>query len=157
MARSSACSNRFLKKRAIAPMPCKHGRTFEIAREARRTNFEAIGADDPYGEELLRQPEGYCDCGPFNRRNELWEIAEICVKRNLTREQMSDIAAIMLVSTASYFTYNHFHHTRLLDLFCGEHKDFLRALNRQRKKGVSFDVAITGLVARWQWRMMPNA
>ena len=59
-----------LKKRAIAPMPCEHRRKFEIAREARRTNFEAIGADDPYGEELLRQPEGYCDCGPFNRRNE---------------------------------------------------------------------------------------
>ena len=76
------------------------------------------------------------------------------MKHNL-REQMSDIAAIMLVSTASYFTYNHFHHT-MLDLFCGEHKDFLRP-ERQRKKGVSFDVAITGLVARWQWRMMPNA
>ena len=138
-------------------MPCKHGRTFEMARAVRAEFHDEVGTDDPDGDdEAIEQPEGYCDCGPFNRRNELWEIGEMCVKRALTQEQMSDIAAIMLVTTSTHLTYNHFH-CAMLDLFCGDHKDFIRAVNRQRKKGVEFDVAMHGLMARWHWRMMPNA
>lgn len=79
----------------------------------------------------------------------------MCVKRGLTSQQMSEIAALVIVLTKGTFTYNHFHHA-MLDLFCGEHKDFLKAFKRQRDKGTSFAEAMPGLVARWQWRMMPN-
>jgi hypothetical protein len=138
-------------------MPCKHERTFEFARKARLEYFSDRGLDAPeQDDEALEQPEGYCDCSPFNRRNELWEIAEMCVKRDLTRKQMTEIAAIITVLTTETFTYNHFHRA-MLDHFTGEHKDFLKALKRQRDKGVSLTEAIPGLVARWQWRMMPNA
>jgi len=141
--------------RDIAPMPCKHGRTFDLARQARSEYFESIGAEDPGDDEAMQMPKGYCDCGPFNRRNELWEIAEMCVKRSLTAKQMTEIAALIVVLTKETFTYNHFHHA-MLDLFGGEHKDFLKAFKRQRDKGASFAEAMPGLVARWQWRMMPN-
>ena len=79
----------------------------------------------------------------------------MCVKRNLTRTQMRELAAVLLVITSHEFTYNHFHRA-MLDMFCGEYRDFLKAYKRQRDKGVSFSEAMPGLVARWQWRMMPN-
>lgn len=144
-----------LSERDIAPMPCKHGRTFEDARYARFQYFEENFEDCPGDDDTMQMPQGYCDCGPFNRRDELWEIAEMCVKRSLTSQQMSEIAALIIVLTKETFTYNHFHHA-MLDLFCGEHKDFLKAFRRQRDKGASFADAMPGLVARWQWRMMPN-
>jgi len=145
-----------LKQRRLAPMPCKHGRTFESAEQVRRAEFDEMGFEDPGDDPSFEQPDGYCDCGQFNRRNELWEIAEMCVKRSLTHQQMSEIAAIIIVLTKTEFTYNHFHRA-MLDLFGGEYKDFLRAFKRQQDKGVSFTEAMPGLLARWQWRMMPNA
>jgi hypothetical protein len=54
----------------------------------------------------------------------------MCIKRGLTHDQLSDIAAIILVTTSTHFTYNHFHRA-MLDWFHREHKDFLRAVNRQ--------------------------
>lgn len=145
-----------LKYRAITAMPCKHGRTFQAAREARGAYYSQLGFDTPDDDgDREEMPEGYCDCGRFDRRNELWEIAEMCVKRSLTRKQMTEIAAIITIVTTDAFTYNHFHRA-MLDHFAGEHKDFLKALRRQREKGVSFFDAMPGLVARWQWRMMPN-
>lgn len=144
-----------LRQRSLVAMPCKHVRTFETARQARCDYFEDLD-QDPDDDDAGQMPKAYCDCNSFNRRNELWEIAELCVKRSLTRQQMSEIAAIVTVLTTDVFTFNHVHRA-MMDLFCGEHKDFLKAVKRQRDKGNSFAEAMPGLVARWQWRMMPNA
>lgn len=145
-----------LKNLEIGPMPCKHGRTFEIARRNRLQFYEEIGEDAPDEDISMEMPDGYCDCGRFNRRNELQQIADVCIKRALTHQQMTEIAAILIVITPKVFTFNHFNRA-MIDLFCGEHKDFVRALKRQRDQGASFAEAMPGLVARWQWRMMPNA
>jgi len=144
-----------LSERDIAPMPCEHRSTFYGAWMVRHDYFKSIGEDDPNDDETMQMPEGYCDCGSFDRRNELWEIAETCVKRGLTAQQMTEIAALIIVRTKETFTQNDFKHL-MLDLFCGEHKAFLKAVKRQRDKGASFSEAMPGLVARWQWRMMPN-
>jgi hypothetical protein len=71
-----------LEKRAIFSMPCKQGRTFDAGDAARKQKYAELGLDDPGDDSIDR--EGYCDCTPFNRRNELWEIGEMCVKRSLT-------------------------------------------------------------------------
>lgn len=149
-----------LKQRELIAMPCKHGRTFERARQARRQQFEELGQDEPgddqFGDDEHDMPVGYCDCIPFNRRNQLWDIADVCVKRGLSPNQMKEIAALITILTTDSFTFNHFNRV-MFDLFCGEYKEFLKAFRRQSDKGVSFADAMPGLVARWQWRMMPNA
>lgn len=144
-----------LTKRVLTPMPCKHGRTFELARETRRRHCEDIGADDPE-DDTLDQEEGYCDCGAgFDRRNALWELGDLCVNFNLGRTQMRELAAVLLVITTREFTYNHVKHA-MHDMFNGVYRNYLKAYKRKRDKGASFEETMVGLVARWQWRMMPN-
>jgi hypothetical protein len=144
-----------LKRRRIWQMPCKHRRTFELGIANRRRFYEERGFDDPGDDVSDEMPEGYCDCIPFNRRIALWEIGDLCVKYTLTRTQMREMAAILLVITTDIFTYNHVRRV-MHDLFNGAHKNYLRAYKRQRDQGVSFDDAVPGLVQRWQYRMMPN-
>jgi hypothetical protein len=146
-----------LKERALSQMPCKHKKTFELARQARRRRwrrrYEELGLDDP-GEDLLEDDQ-YCDCIPFNRRNSLWELGELCVKYSLTRTQMRELAAILLLITREEFAYNHVKRA-MHDMFQGAYKDYLKAYSRKRDEGASFEETVAGLVPRWQFRMMPN-
>jgi hypothetical protein len=142
-----------LKRRALAGMPCKHQRTFELARAQRAKLYDELGYDDP--NEDIEQPAGYCDCIPFNRRAALWELGDLCLKFGLTRTQMRELAAIVLLVTREQFTYNHVRRG-MHDMFQGAYKDYLRAYKRKREDGVSFDDVVVGLVPRWQHRMMPN-
>jgi hypothetical protein len=144
-----------LKKRRLWQMPCKHRRTFELRKAARQRHYEERGLDDPgddQGDEML---EGYCDCIPFNRRVALWEFGDLCVKYGLTRTQMRELAAILLVITTDIFTYNHAKRA-MHNMFQGEFKNYLKAYKRKREEGISFEDAMAGLVPRWQFRMMPN-
>lgn len=98
----------------------------------------------------------YCDCIPFNRRAGLWEIGDLCVKYTLTRTQMRELAAVLLLITRDSFTYNHVRRS-MHDLFSGAHKSFLKAYARKRDDGASFADTMEALIPRWQFRMMPNA
>jgi hypothetical protein len=144
-----------LKKRQIWQMPCKHRRTFEARKAARQRYYEERGLDDPGNDEGDEMPDGYCDCIPFNRRIALWEIGDLCVKYTLTRTQMRELAAILVLITTEIFTYNHAKRA-MHDMFQGAFKDYLKAYKRKRDEGVSFEDAMVGLVQRWQHRMMPN-
>ena len=144
-----------LSRRTLTPMPCKHVRTFELADQWRRERCEEQGVDDV--EDDTEMPKGYCDCGKFNRRDELWEIGELTIKRGLTRTQMRELAHVLLLVTGKTFTFNVVKRT-MLEMFSGRYKAELKALKRLREgEGVSFADASERLVAEWQFRMMPNA
>lgn len=153
-----------LSHRDIAPMPCKHHRTFELAAQRHRERCEEQGIDID-DDEPNAMPDGYCDCGKFRRRNELWEIAELTVKRGLTRTQMRELAYVLLLGTRSTFTYNHVNRT-MLGYFNGVYEREIKALHKRARKGKgkgegydgkSLAAATYALVAEWQFRMMPNA
>lgn len=80
----------------------------------------------------------------------------MCLKYNLTRIQMRELAAIVVLITIEEFTYNHVRRA-MHDMFQGNYKSYLKAIERKRDDGASFVEAIDGLVPRWQYRMMPNA
>jgi hypothetical protein len=146
-----------LKKRQLAPTPCKHKRTFEIANDNRRTYYEERGSDDPGDDSVEDHRFRYCDCGArFDRRAALWEIGDLCLKHGLWRNQMREMAAILLLITRDHFTYNHVNRA-MRDLFQGVYKPYLKAYKRRRDQGASFEETVEGLVPRWQFRMMPNA
>jgi hypothetical protein len=142
-----------LEERSIVSMPCKHGRTFEAGDAARKKKYEDLSQEDPGDDSIDR--EGYCDCTPFNRRNELWEIGELCVKRSLTVNQLREMSAILLLVTKGSFTYNHVNRA-MLDSFNGKYADFLKQVSKKREEGFTFNEIAKGVVPEWQFRMMPN-
>lgn len=144
-----------LKERVLVAMPCKHSRTFEIAKQERRRRYEELGLGEPDCDDL-EEPPGYCDCVRFNRRTALWDIGDFCVKYGLNRTQMRHMAAILLLITKDTVTYNVIRRT-MHDLFGGAYKDFIRAYSKKRDDGASFEEAVAHIVPRWQFRMMPNA
>ena len=107
---------------------------------------------------MLLPPPGYCDCVPFNRRNELWELGELAVKVGLGPTQMNDLSAIVQIITQGTrtFTFNHVNRA-MRDMFYGKYVDIQKMLKRKRKSGQSFEQASAAAVAEWQFRMMPNA
>lgn len=159
-----------LLRRAIAPMPCKHHKTFEMASAAYREFYEQRGLDHIDDDDgPVEIPPRYCDCARFNRRNELWEVGELTTKFNLTRTQMRELAHVLMLGTHARFTYNQVKRT-MFDMFRGVYVreiKALRALMRKGKKGKgedgpiydgkSFAEASAEIVAQWQFRMMPNA
>ncbi|MFN0219864.1 MAG: hypothetical protein ACKVP4_13740 [Hyphomicrobium sp.] len=142
-----------LQERAIVQMPCKHGWTFEAGAAARQKQFDELGLDDPGDDTIDRH--GYCDCTPFNRRNELWLIGEMCVIRSLTINQLRDLSSILLLVTRDAFTYNHARRA-MHDLFNKKYETFLEQVARKRSEGASFNDIAIGVVPQWQYRMMPN-
>jgi hypothetical protein len=143
-----------LSERTLVRMPCKHGRSFEYAKASWRQEADDQCVDDLPEADLNDHP-GYCDCGEFNRRNELWSIGELCVKRSLTQNQLREMAAVMMMVTREAFTHNHVNRA-MFDLFCGKHKDYLKSFKRHRDEGISFKDVLTQLEPKWQFRMMPN-
>lgn len=142
-----------LEERALYRMPCKHNATFESANAARRQKYLDLGLEDP-GDDTTER-EGYCDCTPFNRRNELWEIGELCVKKSLTVNQLTDMSHILLLKTKDSFTYNHVNRA-MRDAFAGKYETYLKHVSKKRGEGVSFGEIASGVVPEWQYRMMPN-
>lgn len=110
-----------------------------------------LGVDDPGDDSVER--EGYCV--PFNRRIALWDIGDLCVKYGLTRTQMRELAAVVILVTKTDFIYNHVRRAKC-DLFQGTYRNFLKAYKRKREDGASFEEAMEDLVPRWQFQMMPN-
>jgi hypothetical protein len=146
-----------LAERSITRMPCKHHATFQRSAEARREYYEERGLEYP-DDDVLSPPPGYCDCVPFNRRNELWEIGELAVKVGLGPTQMNDLSAIVQIITQGTraFTFNHVNRA-MRDMFYGKYADIQKMLKLKRKGGQSFQEAAAGTVAEWSYRMMPNA
>ena len=142
-----------LAERSIIRMPCKHGITFEAGDAVRRQKYEDLGLEDPGDDSIDR--DGYCDCTPFNRRNELWEIGELCVKRALTVNQLREMSAILLLVTKDSFTCNHVNRV-MFDSFNKKYGDFLKQVSKKREEGFSFSEIAQGVVPEWQYRMMPN-
>lgn len=147
-----------LEVRLLVPMPCKHRQTFEVAKSVRNRQLEALGLEgdaDADADDM----ESYCDCGPFNRRNELWLIGDACLKPcpRLTKNQLRDLADIILLHTRhnKVFTYNNVKHA-IHDLFNKKYADYLRQVKRKREEGMSFSDIAEAVVPEWQYRMMPN-
>ena len=70
-------------------------------------------------------------------------------------DALRELAAILLLITREEFTYNHVRRA-MHDMFQGAYKAYLKAYSRKRDEGASFEDTVTGLVPRWQFRMMPN-
>jgi hypothetical protein len=144
-----------LNQRRIGQMPCRHRASFEQRKADRARYYEERGVDDPGDDGEDEMPNGYCDCIRFNRRIAMWEIGDLCLKYGLTRTQMRELAAILLLVTTDSFTYNHAKRA-MHDMFRGRYDDYLKAYKRKREQGISFIEATGGLVPQWQVRMMPN-
>ena len=149
------CLEPLLEERRLIPMPCKHGKTFDAADAARRQRYAGSGLEDSGDDTIDRV--GYCDCGTFNRRAELWQSGDLIGAggRNLNIKQLRELAAVLLVVTKESFTSNHVKRA-MHDLFNGKYSTFLEQVAKKREEGLSFNEIAAGVVPQWQYRMMPN-